>query len=81
MQTMSIHVKKFHGHYDISKKCLTIDIVKGSILRTEVDNSSFKVALIFDSDATWMMGEMVEALKQRTTYGFGAEPEKLKNKA
>ncbi len=80
MQMMTIHVKKFHGDYDISKKCLSMCIVKGSILQTEVDESSFKVELIFDSEATWMMGEMVDALKNRTTYEFGDEPKKKRVK-
>ncbi len=74
MQTMSIHVKKFYGHYDASTRCLTVDIAKGSVLQTEVDETKLKVELIFDPETTWLMGEMVDTLKKRSQNGFGSEP-------
>ncbi len=77
MQIMSVHVKKFQGDYDTKTKCLTVKIVKGNVLKTEIDEFEFKVELTFDPEATWLMGEMVDTLRKSSLHEFGTEPSLL----
>jgi uncharacterized protein (DUF779 family) len=74
MEEMPIWVSKFHGNYDVKTSSLTIDVVEGTLSGTGFSNKKHKITLTFDAQQTWLIGEMVDALKKRTSYGFGIEP-------
>ena len=74
MEEMPIRVSKFHGNYDVKTNSLTIDVIDGTLLGTSFSRKKLKITLTFDAQQTWLIGEMVDALKRRTTYGFGREP-------
>jgi hypothetical protein len=75
MEEMPVKVSRFHGGYDVKTSCLTIDVVEGALLGTEFSSKKLKITLTFDAQQTWLIGEMVETLKRRSTHGFGLEPE------
>jgi hypothetical protein len=74
MEEMSVKVSKFHCDYDAKTSNLTIYVVDGTLLGTGSSDKKIKIALTFDAQQTWLIGEMVDTLKRRTTYGFGLDP-------
>lgn len=81
MESMTININDFKCNYDTKTKSLTMAVLKGSILNSDIERDKLKVTLNFDPEKTWLLGEMVSILMSNNSYSFGEEPQRKKAKA
>lgn len=73
MEDMPITISKFRGDYDVKTACLRVDVVEGTLLGSKISGKKLKITFSFDAEQTWLVGEMIDALRL-TTQGFGVAP-------
>lgn len=68
-----VHVNSFSARVDHPTKCLIIEVRSGDVDGTPI-NLDHSLTLSFGPHTTWLLGEMVQALKNDSSLGFGLEP-------